>query len=41
MRRGRVETEIVSDYYDWYNSLDPVDDLGKIIAADRVLTPNN
>jgi len=31
--------EIVADYYDWYDGLDPVDDAGKIIVADEVLTP--
>lgn len=31
--------EIVADYYSWYDDLDPVDDAGKIIVADEVLTP--
>ena len=31
--------EIVADYWDWYNSLNPITDAGKILAADRVLTP--
>lgn len=31
--------EIVNDYWNWYNSLNPIDDAGKIIVADNVLTP--
>lgn len=31
--------EIVNDYLDWYNSLNPIGDAGKIIVADNVLTP--
>jgi len=31
--------EIVSDYYNWYDDLDPINDAGKIIVANQVLTP--
>jgi len=31
--------EIVADYWNWYEGLNPVSDAGKIIVADRVLTP--
>jgi len=31
--------EIVADYWEWYDGLNPVADAGKILAADQVLTP--
>lgn len=31
--------EIVSDYWDWYDGLNPITDPGKILVADNVLTP--
>ena len=31
--------EIVSDYWDWYDGLNPITDGGKILVADNVLTP--
>ena len=31
--------EIVSDYWDWYDGLNPITDAGKILVADNVLTP--
>ena len=31
--------EIVADYWDWYNGLNPILDAGKIRAADEVFTP--
>ncbi|MEA1898867.1 MAG: hypothetical protein U9N53_14505, partial [Bacteroidota bacterium] len=31
--------EIVADYWDWYNGLNPITDPGKILVADELLTP--
>lgn len=31
--------EFVSNYHDWYDNLHPIDDRGKIIVADNILTP--
>lgn len=31
--------EIIDDYWSWYNSLDPIQDMEKIFVADRVFTP--
>ncbi len=31
--------QIVNDYWEWYGNLNPITDAGKIIVADKVLTP--
>ena len=31
--------EVVANYYEWYDNLDPITDAGKIVVANQLLTP--